>query len=498
MKTVLVVDGSGHDLDALQKLLRDHGYAASAMSQRAWQEKAAEQCLEKRYRSIFENAPIGMFRSSFDGKLLSANPAAARMYKYGSPEEMLEAVNRTSIAEVLYLDPGHRQKLLERVQRCHGWVVIEEQYRCKDGSINDCYFHLRAVPGPDGKPCELEGFIEDITERKRTERALQLTQFAIDKTIDQAFWVAPDGRFSYVNEAACAALGYSREELIGMAVPDIDPLFSPENWARHWRELKEKGVICFESQHRARDGRVFPVEVRANYVAFDDKEYNCAFVTDISERKEAEVQIRASLAEKEVLLKEIHHRVKNNLQVVSSLLFLQAQKIEDPELAAHFTESQNRVYSMALAHEQLYQSKNLAELRLPEYVQSLAGQIEQVFRPEEKAVGCRIDVDDIELDIEQVIPCGLLITELLSNALRHAFPEQRAGTIVVELHQQGESLCLAVRDDGIGLPADLDLVHAKTLGLQLVRALTDQLDGTLELERGPGTEFRVIFPARTR
>jgi two-component sensor histidine kinase len=199
------------------------------------------------------------------------------------------------------------------------------------------------------------------------------------------------------------------------------------------------------------------------------------------------------LAEKEVLLKEIHHRVKNNLQVVSSLLFLQAQRFNDPELQNCFLESQSRICSMALAHEQLYQSKNLYEISVKSYVESLVGQLEQVLQSPEQEVGCRLVVENVPLDIEKVVPCGLLVTELLSNAYKHAFVGGRSGQVTVSLQSENGQIELKVADDGIGLPEEFDHRQAKTLGLQLVSALVNQLGGELEVETDNGACFRVNF-----
>jgi two-component sensor histidine kinase len=214
---------------------------------------------------------------------------------------------------------------------------------------------------------------------------------------------------------------------------------------------------------------------------------------DITERKRTEQLIRASLEEKEVLLREIHHRVKNNLQVISSLLYLQSQKFSDAELQTCFLESQNRICSMALAHEQLYQSKNLAEVSIKTYLENLVRQQQQICPSTDQKIDCRLAVEDIPLDIEKVIPCGLLITELLSNAYKHAFADGRNGQVVISLYGEAGKFELTVADDGVGLPADFDYRKAKTLGLQLVTALVDQLNGTLELENGNGTCFRVLF-----
>jgi PAS domain S-box-containing protein len=408
------------------------------------------------------------------------------------------------VKTVLVLDdPADDPEALREFLRNHGYaarVVSESAFR-QEG---ECNFHLRAVPGKGGS-VEFDGSAEDVSEPKRVDEQLRRTNELLRAIIEAAptpiIGLDREGRVCNVwNPAAEKMLGWSAEEVMGRMLPSVPPEKLGE--FERLQEWIGQGKVLngIEVRRRRRDGT--PVEYSIYASPMRDEEGrvigNIAVLVDITERNRVEKRVRDSLAEKEVLLKEIHHRVKNNLQVVSSLLFLQSRKIQDPELAVHFSESQNRIYSMSLAHELLYQSENLADIRLPIYVQSLVGQIEQTFPSGDKPVSCRVAVDDMTMDIEQVIPCGLLITELLSNALKHAFPGDRGGTVDVEFHRQGGSLSLTVRDDGIGLPVDLDFATAETLGVQLIRALTVQLDGTLEQERRNGTLIRVVFPARTR
>ncbi len=495
MKTVLVLEGTVQDPQGLQQLLAGSGYVVNALHESSWPLQGSLQDQEPSNGYRLKNVSAGMFRSSLDGKLLSINPVGALMFGYASPRGMIDEVNRRGIAEALYAHPEHRREMLRQVLASEDWRLYEEQFRRRDGSLACCLLHLRALRGKDGQIVELEGLVVDISARKEIERALQFTQFSIDKTIDQAFWMTEDQRFFYVNEAACRALGYTREELMQLSLLDIDPTLSKDQLIRGWQALKENGSCTLESWHRTKEGRMYPVEIRANYVVFDGKEYNCAFATDISERKKNEEQTRLALSEKEILLREIHHRVKNNLQIVSSLLYLQSQKLADPELKNHFLESQSRICSMALAHEQLYQSDSLAQINMRSYLGNLVGQLQQVFQAPGQQIDCRMQIEDIVLDIGQVVPCGLLITELLSNAYRHAFVDGRSGVITVSMEGQDGQILLTVSDNGIGLPADLDCRQARTLGLQLVRALVSQLNGTMEIGAGTGAMFQVTFSA---
>ncbi len=217
-------------------------------------------------------------------------------------------------------------------------------------------------------------------------------------------------------------------------------------------------------------------------------------IEDITERKEAEEQFKESLKEKEVLLKEIYHRVKNNLQVISSLLNLQSQYIRDKQALEIFKETQNRVKSMALIHEKLYQSKDLSRIDSAEYIRALADKLFRSYRVNPDAIKLKSKVDNVPLDVNTAIPCGLIINELVSNSLQHAFPKHRKGEIRIELRSDNDKkITLIVGDNGVGLPKDLDFRNTKSLGLQLVITLVEQLEGTIELDRSSGTEFKIKF-----
>lgn len=209
---------------------------------------------------------------------------------------------------------------------------------------------------------------------------------------------------------------------------------------------------------------------------------------------ESEQAIRASLQEKEILLREIHHRVKNNLQVTSSLLKLQSAYVHDPRALEMFAESQNRIRSMALVHEKLYQSSELSRIDVADYAESLAKLLFRSFGARGDDIALTVEAEGVFLSIEAAVPCGLILNELISNCLKHAFPDGRTGEIGVRVVAgPGGDTTLSVRDNGVGLPPALDVDHTETLGLQLVRTLVDQLHGALEVVRGERTEFRIRF-----
>jgi len=212
------------------------------------------------------------------------------------------------------------------------------------------------------------------------------------------------------------------------------------------------------------------------------------------ERKKAEDALKASLREKEILLREIHHRVKNNMQVISSLLSFHSGRIEDPAAVEMIKDSQQRIRSMALVHEKLYQSKDMSRIDFASYIQSLTMRLFHFLQTDPDRVRIVTDLEDISLDINIAVPLGLIINEIVSNAFKHAFPGDRAGEIRIALRAEGKGwFALTVSDDGVGVPDGLDLRKAGTLGMQLVSMLVDQIEGTMQIDGGPGTSIRIAF-----
>jgi PAS domain S-box-containing protein len=218
------------------------------------------------------------------------------------------------------------------------------------------------------------------------------------------------------------------------------------------------------------------------------------YVRDITERKKAEDQLQSSLREKDVLLREVHHRVKNNMQVISSLLNLQSRHVQDPQVLEMFKESQRRIRSMALIHERLYQSSDFSHIEFSKYLRNLATHLFHSYQVDASRVKLKIEAEEIHLNINTAIPCGLIVNELISNALKHGFPENRSGELSIDLRRDpGDGYRLCVRDDGVGFPEGLDFRRTETLGMQVVNTLVSQIDATIELARDKGTEFTVHF-----
>jgi PAS domain S-box-containing protein len=339
----------------------------------------------------------------------------------------------------------------------------------------------------------------EIDERQRVEEALQFTRFSLEHSADGIFWIKPNGQIVDVNEAACRSLGYSRDEIIRLFVPDVDPDHSVEKWCQHWIDLRQLGTMTIESRHLTKAGQEIEVEICANYVSYGGQEYNCAIVRNIAERKRAEEAVRSALDEKTVLLKEIHHRVKNNLQIIISLLNLQGGRVQNAEAMEILNVTRNRVYSMALLHETLYRSENFAHVDLAQYIKQVTTHLQRSFGLLAARINLQCVVSGVAIGLDQAVPCGLIINELVSNAFKYAFPDGRAGNITVEMKTSENNLVtMDVIDDGVGFPPEMDIENTSTLGLKLVSILSAQLDGKLEVERNKGTLFHLTFLAKSK
>jgi two-component sensor histidine kinase len=245
------------------------------------------------------------------------------------------------------------------------------------------------------------------------------------------------------------------------------------------------GVLChetFKTRHWKFEEQDF-VSSLANLISLG---------LEASKRKKAEEDLKASLKEKEILMKEIHHRAKNNLTIISSLLNLQSRHINDKEALGVFRESQNRARSMALIHEKLYRSDDLRKIDFGEYIRSLTIELFNSYRASQ-GIELNMDIANINLDINTAVPLALIVNEIVTNSLKYAFPDKKTGNVSVSFGKDNDELKLIVEDNGIGFPMDLDFRNTNSLGMQLVNSLTEQIKGNIKLERDEGTKFIIDF-----
>ena len=346
------------------------------------------------------------------------------------------------------------------------------------------------------------GFITDVTERKIADEKLRQLSRIVQQAPISIVITDLAGKIEYVNPQVSLSTGYTPEEIYGQNPRILQSgLTPPEVYEQLWATLQAGGVWRGEFENRKKNGEFFAEQaVLAPVVDVTGQvTHYVALKQDITERRRVDQALQTSLREKVALLNEVHHRVKNNLQVITSLLRLEDGRTTQPDTKVVLKEMQGRIRAMALLHETLYRSGTFASVDLSAYVKQLAT---QAFRAQSNGlVRLNLELDAVQAHMDVATPCGLLVNELISNALKHAFAPSQGGELWIELHisssRRGTTplWCLRVRDNGVGLPADFEARRQHSLGLQLATDLAQQLGGTLEVfsEPGFGTTFTVIF-----
>lgn len=339
--------------------------------------------------------------------------------------------------------------------------------------------------------------LQDISEGKRSEEVLRKLFQAAEQSPATIVIADLEGRIEYVNPKFSETTGYSSDEAIGQS-PRIlkSGKTSLEDYKKLWETLVAGHEWRGEFYNKRKDGSFYWEFASISPIrdSNGNTTHYMAVKEDITDRKDAEAKIKQSLIEKETLLKEIHHRVKNNMQVISSLLDLQAHMSTDENMKAMFQESQQRVQSMALVHEKLYQTENLSQIDFGDYIRTLANELISSCNMDNHRPTLRTFSIPIALDLDRAIPCALILNELISNCCKYAFHDTPNGEITVEFQQQEDVYALTVRDNGIGLPQNFNAATSETLGLQLVSVLAKQLRGTFRVDSHCGTEAVVTFP----
>jgi PAS domain S-box-containing protein len=452
---------------------------------------------EKKFSSIVEASPMGMVLFHLNEKeelvLVDSNPAASKILGVDKSDYMgktLEAALPTLNSSVLPLS-------LMRVAK-EGISIKLDEREYKEDKING-FFDLY---GFQISPGNMVIMFMDVTERKEMIQAIKSSE----KRLKILFESAPDAIFLYNskgifldgNKAAENYIGYKKEELIGKSFMKFN-LIKLKDIPRVAKILRNnalgKGTEPNELEILRKDGSTIVLEVRAYPVVIDNKQVFLGIARDMTERKKIETKMRLNLEEKETLLKELYHRTKNNMQIISAMLSLQSRRSENEYIGSSFKEIINKINAMSMVHEKLYHSKDLSRINLKDYLQDLVALLRKSLGYETGKISSRFELEDVFLAIDTAIPLGLVINELITNAFKHAFKNNNNYELFIKLRRNTKgTVKLFIGDNGSGIPADMDLRRSNSMGLQTVFALIEyQIKGKISYENKNGLQWYIEF-----
>ncbi len=468
---------------------------ATAISRKKYEQEISEK--NELFRLVVNNSPSGIFTVDDCFRLTYLNDKAAEIIG-GKKEEIIgedfrQFLDQESVA--LVVERYHKRQSGEDVPPRYEFNVAR-----KDGEKRLVEIVSGVLKAPGGK-VQTIAHIRDITEHREMEKQIKESENRYKNLVEKArIGILIDdreGNFIYFNDTLCEIFGYQQDEL---KTKTILTLVHPEDQEKvinlHKKRVAgKKAKSSYEFKGVKKDGAVIFCEVDAVVLRKKgDIIGTRSYIRDITESKKDKQRIEDSLREKEVLLREIHHRVKNNMQVISSLLSLQSKDIEEENILKIFKESQRRIRTMAMVHEKLYGSEDLSKVDFSKYISSLVQYLFHSFGIDSEKISIKQDVKKIFLDINTAIPVGLLTNELISNSLKHAFPEGGKGEVEVSMERRDDGkIRLMVSDNGVGIEDELDLNKIGSFGLQLVKMLTEQLHGDIKVESNEKTSFIITF-----
>jgi len=456
--------------------------------------------------SLLDALPHAVYECDTDGRIQFHNKAYSDISGY-SPDE----IGKMRVWEFMIPGPA-REDLPGFLKKLAAEQPAPEPYICsnltKDGHIIDVQVDWKYKRDGSGNVTGFACILSDVTERMQSERILRQSEEALRKSEHRlrnlvrlmpeiVFETGPEGQITFTNENAYDVLGYTEKDLeAGInALEFIAPEHRDRAKSNLGRVFAGEDIGVSEYEVLKSDGSRIPVLIHTSRRVENGEPIGlCGVIVEISERKRMEDDLRQALSDKDRLISEIHHRVKNNLLIIQSLLRLQSGGIEDELSREYLLASEDRIRVISMIHERLYRSGDPRGLDAKEYIEALAWQLYRKYKASSEGIRLEVDISAERIDVETALPCGLIVSELLTNSLKHAFPDGREGTIYIALKQKpdGDSL-LSVRDTGVGLPDDLDMEQADTLGMKIVNTLTRQIRGSLDMERLGGVWVRVSF-----
>jgi PAS domain S-box-containing protein len=466
--------------------------------------KRAEEELQKseaRYHLLADNSIDVIWTIDADGTFTYVSPSVVNLAGW-TPEEVIgQPISKVISKGSLSFVQRELQRNLEAVASGAAPMpnVIEIEQLCKDGSTVWAEVTYRLLLDENGKPAKLMGVTRNIAERKRAEEALQqsLEKFRIIATHTPDHILLLDKDLHYT-QIINPPLGLAEQDMIGHTDYDILPFTDADTLMKIKKQVMDTGtavqlelpLLTTSGEMNFFAGSFVPKRNGAGEI-----DGLIGYFTNVTETKQANEKIIAALREKEVLIREIHHRVKNNLQIMYGLLYMTTRRTEDPETAGILTDMMMKIKTMAQIHTRLYESKQFDKINMAGQIQDQMTDLSHIYASSGLEIACIVEAEDIFLSVDQAIPCALLINEVLSNAFKHAFQGRENGTIRISFHQGNGNIHIRIEDNGTGIPKDVDIYQTTSLGMKLIRSLVTQLEGTLAIESSDrGSSITIDFP----
>lgn len=450
---------------------------------------------EEKFRVLVESSNDGICLHDLEGKILFVNKRKLDLLRYDSAEKLLGK----NVFELLKDSEKERMMNMMPLLLKEGLINnIEAEVLRSDGSTLMVELNFSLIKNEKNEPMYVMDTMRDITERKISEEALRIEvsrrRILMEQSRDGIVILDQNGRVYEANRKFAEMLGYPYEYMGRLTVLDWGFLYPPEQTLEMVRNVDEKGDH-FETKHKRRDGSTYDVEISTNAAWFNGQKLIFCVCRDITERKQAENMLKQNLNEKELLIRELYHRTKNNMQVIISLMNMQAKMSQDAHLQFYYKEIINRIKAMALVHQKLYDAQHLSRLNLGDLIQDIVNVIKRSHWREDKKIIFSLDLEEIIVTIDVAIPLSQVVEELVSNIILHAFPQNKTGEAKIRLSKdQNDIIYLEISDNGIGINASRDLRKQGGLGLQNLFGLIDyQLKGKVEYFSKNGLHWKISF-----
>lgn len=446
--------------------------------------------------TLIDSAPIGVFTVNREGIILNVwNPQCELIFGW-KKEEVVQKFLPHAKGE----NSNEAQGYIKEVFQTGKTKLFEINRHTKDGRPIILREYITPIKDKNGKVEYLMLLIEDITEQKKVETALVDSEIKyrnlVEASKDLVWRIDLEGNFNFVNSASEEILGFSPDELVGTSfVLHVLPEKVAETVQIHSEVIQGKSYDNLDLTVIKKDGSLTYLSAKA-YPMYDVDVniVGCSgTATDITHILEYQQKLEVSLKEKEVLIKEIHHRVKNNLAVISGLFALQAMNMEDEKVIQVFNESQARIKSISTIHEKLYQTNLFTSIEMKSYLKDLLEDIRKTFKQAGKEIEIILNGDEVTLNVNQAVPFGILANELITNSFKYAFPGDLNGSITLDIRKKNRDVIFTVQDSGIGLPEDFEKMREGSLGMTLIFSLADQLNGKVNWSSQEGTHFELRF-----